>query len=373
MSMEERIDTAMKTNSGSLLNSFEIQNLDETICSWNMQRIFAVLVMTLIFQLTNLLNRETYYTDAYLLSVITIILLCFVGILGTVALYFNNVSTAIQQKLYLAFWLIFPILLTHFYTDNMMNDDFPAAMCIIILLIAAFPVINMKQASLLLAVPVVLNIVLAFIYKPDYVYIIYMLLCSAAGFSISFGTHGKCMALLQGLNNSCTYDHLTSALNKSSGYQRATNMYEMCRRLEQPFCVYMLDIDFFKMYNDTFGHQAGDKALSLIAHCISSTFARKQDIVCRYGGEEFLICCTNKEAADFEMMAENLLDNIYDLRIESGNKSVAPYVTACIGYTVFINDDPAAFSDMTLDSLIKQADRALYKAKALGRNQCFRI
>lgn len=364
----------MNTKQTRILKEIESKSMEDVICSWNMDRLFIITTLTLLFQIANLLNKALYYDNKFVYSVLSLTMLCFLFILFLLFIYFSpNLSIKFKRNVYKSYWIIYPLLLTPFYVYNILHDYLPFNLFIVLIVLVTFPISDTRHTILMFISPLVINIALFLFYHTDIVYMIYSFSGILACMVIAINIHGKYTSLLIELSNSCTYDTLTHTLNKNPGYQRSINMFEMCKRNLQPFCVYMLDIDFFKIYNDTFGHQAGDNTLKLIAECISDTFARKQDIVCRYGGEEFLICCTNKELTDFEFMAETLLDNIYDLRIEAGAKTVAPYVTASIGYTVFIPNEKNPYDGLSLDTLIKHADSALYKAKAQGRNRYYKL
>lgn len=364
----------MTKSTNKLLDDIESKSLDEIICNWNINRILVLAVLSIVFQLANLLNPAIYYSDFQLKSVFVLLGLNILFLMFLIVIRLGNMAgITFKQWVYLLFWYIFPLSLSSFYINDIKNNQFPINLFIVLILIAAYPILNRLQTAIIFSVPLALNIAFLFIYKPDINFIIYSAIGMVSALFIAATVHGKYLDVLAELSNSCTYDGLTNILNRHAGYQRAFNMLEMCKRNHQFFCVYMLDIDYFKEYNDTFGHQSGDNALKSVASCIKNTFARSQDIVCRFGGEEFLICCSNQNEDSFEMMAEALLDNIYDLKLEAGKKHISPYITASLGYTVFNTDKNYSFDDVTLDSLIKLADQALYKAKSLGRNQYYKL
>lgn len=363
----------MFNDTHKLIKEIEAQSIDVAICSWNLNRILVIVILSILFQIANLLNPKIYYTDFHLLSVY---ILLGINLLFLLLLIIVNLSsltaTAFKKRLYLIFWLVFPLTITPFYINDILNSRFPINLCVLLMLIASYPILSRRETFIIFSIPLILNIVLLFIYKPDFLFVVYSAVGMISAAFISATVHGKYMDLLLELSNSCTYDSLTSTLNKHCGYERAVNMLEICKRTQKPFCVYMLDIDYFKEYNDTYGHQAGDHTLKSVAECIQNTFSECRSVVCRFGGEEFLICCTNENDDSFEMLADMLLDNIYNLKLEAGCKRTAPYVTASIGYTVYHTDSNPSIS-VTLDSAVKIADHALYKAKSLGRNQCYRL
>lgn len=135
-------------------------------------------------------------------------------------------------------------------------------------------------------------------------------------------------------------------------------------RIGNYLSLIMVDIDFFKNYNDTYGHQAGDVCLRRVANTLSGTVKRAGDITARYGGEEFAIILPDTSREDSALVSEKLRKNIESLGIVHESSSVSDKVTISLGYASVI---PSRKSSP--DDLIIMADRALYQAKKGGRNQ----
>lgn len=124
--------------------------------------------------------------------------------------------------------------------------------------------------------------------------------------------------------------------------------------------VLLLDIDHFKAYNDHYGHMMGDQALIRVSAAIRDA-VRSRDVVCRFGGEEFLVLLTTAEPQQARATAERIRQEVYDLKIpHMFNESVATNVTVSIGI--------APLTDRNIGDAIEKADKALYEAKHLGRN-----
>jgi diguanylate cyclase (GGDEF)-like protein len=147
----------------------------------------------------------------------------------------------------------------------------------------------------------------------------------------------------------------------------ANNWGQVCRNAN-PVCVMLLDIDYFKKYNDTYGHIAGDECLKKIANTISHLYRRSGELVIRYGGEEFLIMVVNCDPTENAVQAEQLRKDIENLQIEHRASEISTVVTASIG-VVRITPD----KDSVAEALIQSADQALYQAKRNGRNQVFTL
>ncbi|MCZ3207794.1 GGDEF domain-containing protein [Acinetobacter baumannii] len=159
-------------------------------------------------------------------------------------------------------------------------------------------------------------------------------------------------------------DALTGLANRRYLDETLDNEWRRALRHETPLTIMMVDIDFFKPYNDSLGHLKGDQCLKDIATAISSIAARSGDLVARYGGEEFLLLFPMTNAQQAKIQAERLMNAIKKIAIVHPCSSVSPYVTISVGVATTIprlNDSISAF--------VSRADHALYQAKTNGRNQ----
>jgi diguanylate cyclase (GGDEF)-like protein len=125
----------------------------------------------------------------------------------------------------------------------------------------------------------------------------------------------------------------------------------------------ILDVDHFKIYNDTYGHPAGDRCLQRIASAMEQLLYRPSDIVARYGGEEFAVILPGSDAEGAKIVAQRILDRVAELGIPHSGEA-GGLVTISIGIAT-----SKTRSDMSLEELISSADKALYKAKEGGRNR----
>jgi diguanylate cyclase (GGDEF)-like protein/PAS domain S-box-containing protein len=157
-------------------------------------------------------------------------------------------------------------------------------------------------------------------------------------------------------------DDLTEIYNHRFFIQQLTMEMERQKRYSSPLSLLMIDIDYFKHYNDTNGHLAGDEALKAISILIQRG-VRQTDIVARYGGEEFsaILINTGKEKA--MEIAERIRSNVAETRFPNEMAQPNGDMTVSIGVATF------SFSTSTLTDLIREADNALYRAKRGGRNR----
>ena len=158
-------------------------------------------------------------------------------------------------------------------------------------------------------------------------------------------------------------DPLTKVYNRRY-FDRQLNLeWRRLRRSASPISLIMCDIDHFKIYNDTYGHQQGDKCLQQIAQGISKVVKRSGDVLARYGGEEFIVILPLIDTSGAIQVAKSIELAIKKLAIPHRNSPTAAVVTASIGVASTIPN-----SENQPHLLVEAADRALYQAKALGRD-----
>lgn len=129
--------------------------------------------------------------------------------------------------------------------------------------------------------------------------------------------------------------------------------------------IIMMDIDYFKQFNDTYGHQKGDQCLRLVAKAIHDELRRPGDLLARYGGEEFAVILPNTTAEQVQPLCRNILEAVQRLQIANVNSEVSKFVTISMGLA---SADPK-LSNMSAQELVERADTALYTAKRNGRNR----
>lgn len=153
-------------------------------------------------------------------------------------------------------------------------------------------------------------------------------------------------------------DHLTKMYNRRHFFELADNMFKNSSRQKLPIAVAMIDIDFFKKVNDTYGHVAGDTVLTSIASVLKKSF-READVVGRYGGEEFCVLASNMKKADALRIFERFRKRIENMSFKISDNEF--HVTVSIGLCC---DTLESLGDM-----IKIADENLYTSKKTGRNK----
>ena len=159
-------------------------------------------------------------------------------------------------------------------------------------------------------------------------------------------------------------DALTQVSNRRVFNEHLQNEWQRLKRMQKPLALIMSDIDHFKLYNDHYGHQAGDKCLQKVARVLKEAVHRPGDLVARYGGEEFALILPDTDAKGAEAIAEILLKKIRDCRIIHEKTPPDNIITISIGITSIIPQK--VFSP---EMLVEIADQALYDAKEHGRNR----
>jgi len=165
------------------------------------------------------------------------------------------------------------------------------------------------------------------------------------------------------LDEKVHYDALTGIYNRRFMDDNFKRIINSLSRASGVLSVMMLDIDFFKKYNDTYGHSTGDECLKSVAKALNKA-ARMDDCVVRYGGEEFVILLPNTDEAGTEKMAARLLRNVRSLEIPHENSDIADYVTVSIGATTV-----SVKLNHPYKNYIECADKALYMSKNSGRDR----
>ena len=159
-------------------------------------------------------------------------------------------------------------------------------------------------------------------------------------------------------------DGLTGIANRRCFDERLQLEFFRSQRSGQSLALLMIDVDFFKNYNDQYGHQAGDESLRQIATVLHSNLQRSTDLVARYGGEEFACLLPDTDKKGAISIAEKLLTNIQALNIENLSSEVGSVLTISIGVAIYPS------TKISLPKLlIKAADAQLYNAKQNGRNK----
>ena len=205
--------------------------------------------------------------------------------------------------------------------------------------------------------------------RPDYTLLWQLALAAAVGLALLFAWNRKLGALNRELARAneklarlSVTDNLTGIGNREYFEQAYPRLYRWCQREQRRFAVAMIDIDHFKLINDSFGHAAGDDCLQALSRCLRKHVRRGTDHIARLGGEEFVLFTTCSDTAEFLDHMDALREAVQALRIPVGETVITLTVSIGIASAVPLPDENA-------DTMLEQADKALYAAKRGGRNR----
>ncbi|MBD0336505.1 MAG: diguanylate cyclase, partial [Cyanobacteria bacterium Co-bin13] len=159
-------------------------------------------------------------------------------------------------------------------------------------------------------------------------------------------------------------DGLTQVANRRRFEQYLSQEWRRLAREQAPLSLIMCDIDYFKNFNDIYGHQAGDGCLRRVARALSRSIKRPADLVARYGGEEFAVILPGTDLAGAESVAEDMRIAVRSRRIPHAGSQIETFITLSLGVATCI-PTPSGSPEM----LIGRADEALYRAKHTGRDR----
>lgn len=169
--------------------------------------------------------------------------------------------------------------------------------------------------------------------------------------------------LNQELEHLSLYDQLTGLANRRHFDNTLDRQFAWAKRNKSPLSLIICDVDFFKIYNDSYGHQQGDDCLSKVGNVLKAQAKRPTDLVCRYGGEEFTVILPETNLQGARLLAENMRQAVFDQGIPHAGSKLADRVSMSLGVATYNGQYQRALE------LTKAADTALYKAKELGRNR----
>lgn len=170
------------------------------------------------------------------------------------------------------------------------------------------------------------------------------------------------------LENISSIDYLTGIANRRRFINLLEHEWENCLKEDQLISIIMVDVDYFKAYNDHYGHLEGDECLRKIAQTLEVTVRRPRDFVARYGGEEFVVVLTNLNREEALEVAETIRRNVEQIKIPHNKSQILDHVTISLGIaTMFPIKESSPYE------LLNMADNALYQAKKMGRNRTINL
>lgn len=327
------------------------------------------------------LSVLTYYAvlagsigDGYYVSTAIVFVISSFYVVATLVNYQVLSANSVYRILFIAVtnWLLMSYTVTHLWQDGLLTEK--------LLLIAFFSMLICFNSSKMLLVVSTLPIIIAhIIYQVSYegvagmalfvsvikfpFFIIAIIVTQVNHNARLIKSHKRLVELNRELVTLRNTDALTQLFNRRAFDEKLKYLMELHNRSQQPISLMLIDIDYFKRYNDSFGHLQGDECLRQVSQSMGETIKRETDVVARVGGEEFAVILPNTTLQDCQILATSLIDAIAALNIEHPNSDVSDKVTISIGCTCVYG----VLS--TVHSIYDRADKALYAAKDQGRNR----
>ncbi len=259
----------------------------------------------------NVLSHNKEYEYAYILSFI------FLGLLSVINIFLVTffkewflTHSVWGQSIVIFFWCSFIFLDFPSFLVDAAQTYQPLNLTTWLAAMGFFLILTRKQVCYVYPAFLLLNLVIAFYADSPVFYvsdvISRVVITASVAYFLIYPYH---IAVVKNIVNS-RLDPLTGLMNRREGRKRVEFLLETNKRIKRHTAFYMLDLDNFKKYNDTYGHQKGDEAILFVVKCIKKTFTRGEDINVRYGGEEFLICASVESKEVAEAMAQTLHKNI---------------------------------------------------------------
>lgn len=375
----------------SKYTSYIHKTLQYTNFRWLYACITSVIVIELISsykQLSNVISQNNVFKYGIIISILIQLLFGYLFIKSNVDKTYKKSKDVIIYSLIFHF-IVFQCF---FYFIGAVNNFSFLYFITAVVTISFFPSLPMKFISVYLLLNYIIYLVISlYYYSISSFYdnalkgIIVSFICLCVSFvfyssRINILVNSKKISLfaieMTGANEELNFlnneleklsmtDGLTGIPNRRAYDMEIEKIWAHCMRSSTPVTVFVIDIDFFKQYNDFFGHPEGDKCLISIATCLSESFKRKGDLIARIGGEEFIAVLPSADINNAMLLANSTINAVRELNIEHPKSSVAPYVTISIGVASKI-----PYPDFKPKQLFDFADKALYQAKKTGRNKC---
>lgn len=352
--------------------------ISDEIVLINIKKMVSYAIIILFAQIFDYLFKSKYkycfYGDNFcdLILLILMFVTFLYIILGSHIL--NNSIDKIKIKItYISFtFLNLSLIIPNIFYQIISEQNYYKSI-LLLLIISVGPFFNLKQIILLISFAILPPIAFTLYFQLPGDFILQLLVLYSSALIITqllftnYKNYLNKKIELEELNKKLLVktetDQLTGLLNRYGLQRRVDILLAPDASHDKEFAIMMIDIDFFKNYNDTFGHQQGDICLKNIAETIQSSIQKSTDFVSRYGGEEFLVFIYDVTPNQIVSIAKRICENVEKLKLEAANKIVSDYVTISIGIA-FSRD----FENLSYMDIVKEADDQLYNVKQNTRN-----
>lgn len=355
----------------SILHTCKDINIKAEINLKNIKNIYYASIVFSIICLMRLFViffiSPKYIDKIYILLIILTLLISIISCIFVRYIINNNVNR-LYNGTYLLYWSILSMIML----SNAVRTDASFNACIhfsvLAILLSLVPILKNKEYYIFVGFEAIITtaIIVKFKLNLEQSCFIFLFICMSLilshvrynNFILKLKYRSK---LNKALKLSVT-DKLTGLLNRRGLESNIESLWSHWVRQKTSVALIMLDIDYFKKYNDTFGHVKGDECIKLISNQISKAIRRKTDFASRVGGEEFLICLSGIDSKDAIMWAKGLKAKIESLELPQAKNNFLPYVTISMGVVC-----RRPYHDNEFQQMYDEADRSLYEAKEFGR------
>lgn len=348
---------------------YQITDVEEFVCTVNVRRLFYTALLMLAAELFRFASH--YLGRGYTGSPLTLALT-----LATTGLILQRYDFLLARPhlvraFCLSFWLLLLLgTVSRFAADIRFYQETgycrPIQVLLFSMLLITIPFWEPQDMVAIFSAFIFLHSILLLAGHASVHYALFCTGVLLGALIIGYLVQKQSMSMLLRLKQETAIDSLTGVLNRKGGMEKIHTILELSRRYGGTVALYMIDIDLFKPYNDHYGHIAGDEALRKVAKAIAKVFARSTDVVCRYGGEEFVVCALAEGAVEPGGMAVAICHTVEALHVPAPDLKISEHLTVSVGFTTFSPNKGNRAVDII--TLLDRADRALYRAKALGRN-----
>ena len=349
------------------------------IAKINIRRLLPIslliIALTLIVFFMKLFEYEyNFYTFVFFVLLILILIISVFIILFEHKIQNSDMKLSTLQLIYRTYWFLLILLIAALYLIDAYTTEKMASLFAFYILLATIPILSFWEIFSLLVLPNVLTGFLLYfriitLRETIFTILIYFLVSVflSVFFYNTFYEHVRTKQRLLDLNQKLEIisitDPLTGVLNRLGFDQSFRKLWTLPIK-PKTLSIISIDIDFFKPYNDTFGHQKGDECLMLIALALNLVFRQHSICIARTGGEEFAVLLSDMSDEELLVLTNNLRNEVALLEIEAGNKSVSEKLTLSFGIASHEFSKISSWNE-----LYERSDHALYQAKNAGRNK----
>ena len=350
-----------------------ITDVGDFVCTLNVRRLFYTALIMLVVESFRFANHFITREYTFLSEGSVFVLSLSVVTLALILARYDHLlmHPELIRALCLVFWLFALLgMVPRFAMDIQICQETgyckPIAAILISTLLIIIPFWERQDIFTVFSFLLIIHSIVLFVCRAGMGYSLYSTSILLGALLLGYSVQHQSMSMILRLKQETAMDSLTGVMNRKGGMEKIRTMLELSRRYNGTIALYMIDIDLFKPYNDHFGHIEGDEALRKVANTIAKVFARSTDVVCRYGGEEFVVCALAEGVTEPGNMATAVCRAVEALHIPVPDPKIYEHLTVSIGLTTFSPNKENSYIDVV--TLIDRADRALYQAKDMGRN-----